>query len=115
MTNSNAYLLAEHFTGAEGGVRATVGRQVALHGNFFWGETTDPVANVTLNSTPQLITRMRQNLGRTQSWGFQAGADLHLTSRIELNATYQFIDLDGSEFPGRPNARRQQGSAGRAK
>jgi outer membrane receptor protein involved in Fe transport len=102
-TFANPYLRAEHFTGAEGGVRAGVGKQLSIHGNFFWGETTDPVANVTLSSTPQLITRMRENLGRTRSWGFQAGADAQITSRIALSGTYQFTDSTVISFPADPS------------
>ena len=50
-----AFLRAEHFTGGEGGVRATMlSNRMPIHGVGFWGIVTDPVANVTLSSTPQL-------------------------------------------------------------
>ena len=102
-TLANPYLRAEHFSGAEGGVRtSTVSGRVAIHGSFFWGYTTDPVANVTLSSTPQLITRMRENLGETRAWGFQAGTDVRITNRISLTATYQFIDSTVVSFPANP-------------
>ena len=45
------------------------GQRVMLRGNFFWNRITRPVANVTLTKTPSLITRQRQNLGRTRSRG----------------------------------------------
>jgi outer membrane receptor protein involved in Fe transport len=102
-TLSNAYLRAEHFAGGEGGVRATMlNDRVSLHGNLFWGYITDPVANVTLSSTPQLIVRMRENLGRTRSWGLQAGADVRITNRISLAGTYQFVDSTVVSFPANP-------------
>jgi outer membrane receptor protein involved in Fe transport len=101
-TFANPFLRAEHFTGVEGGFRAAANSQVSVHGNFYWGETTDPVANVTLTSTPQLINRMRENLGKTQSWGFQAGADIQFTRQIALNFTYQFTDSKVVSFPTDP-------------
>ncbi len=101
-TYANPYLRAEHFTGVDAGARAKLSQQVSIRGNFFWGETTDPVANVTLNSTPQLINRLRENLGRTQSWGFQAGGDFQITSHISLNATYQLTNSTVISFPADP-------------
>ena len=101
-TAANPFLRAEHFTGVDAGARAKVSSKVSIHGNFFWGQTTDPVANVTLFSTPQLITRMRENLGRTQSVGFQAGTEIQFTSRIALSCTYQFTDSTVIDFPADP-------------
>jgi outer membrane receptor protein involved in Fe transport len=102
-TLANPYLRAERFFGAEGGVRASaLHDRLSIHGSFFWGYTTDPVANVTVNTTPLLITRMRENLGETRAWGFQAGADMRITDRISLTATYQFIDSTVVSFPANP-------------
>jgi len=101
-TLANAYLQAEYFSGAEGGVRATINPRVSLHGNFFWGYTTDPVANVTISSTPQLITRVRENLGKIRSWGLQAGAEIRFNKQITLDATYQFLDSTVISFPADP-------------
>lgn len=101
-TQANPYLQAEHFSGAEGGVKATLSRRVAVRGSLFWGYTTDPVENVTLSSTPQLITRVRQNLGETRSWGIQAGTELQITSTVQLSATYQYIQSTVVSYPGNP-------------
>jgi len=101
-TQANPYLKAEHVSGAEGGVKATLSRRVTVRGSFCWGYTTDPVENVTISSTPQLITRVRQNLGETRSWGFQAGTDLQLTFAVQLSATYQFTQSTVVSYPGHP-------------
>src|SRR6516165_5081089 len=101
-TQANPYLKAEHFSGAEGGGKVALSRRVTVHGSFFWGYTTDPVENVTVSSTPQVITRVRQNLGETRSWGFQAGTDLQLTAAAQLSATYQFIQSTVVSYPGHP-------------
>ncbi len=57
-TEANSNLRAERLTGAEGGAIVTGWNQrLMLRGNFFWNEITRPVANVTLSTTPSLITR----------------------------------------------------------
>ena len=101
-TQANPYLKAEHFSGAEGGVKATLSRRVAVRGSLFWGYTTDPVENVTVSSTHQLITRVRQNVGETRSCGFQAGTDLQLTSAVQLSATYQYTQSTVVSYLGNP-------------
>jgi len=102
-TLANPYLRAEHFTGGEGGVRATMLQdRLTLYGVGFWGFVTDPVANVTLSTTPQLITRMRENLGRIHSPGLQTGINYNVTNRIWLSCAYQFIDATVTAYPGNP-------------
>ncbi len=64
VTQNNPDLSAERLTGGEAGLNAAVlDRKLNLRGTFFWNEISDPIANVTLNTTPSLITRQRQNLG----------------------------------------------------
>ena len=71
-TEANSSLRAERLTGAEGGAIVTGWSQrLMLRGNFFWNQITRPVANVTLTTTPSLITRQRQNLGSTVSQGVE--------------------------------------------
>jgi outer membrane receptor protein involved in Fe transport len=102
-TLANPYVRAEHFTGGEGGVRATLLQdRITIYGVGFWGVVTDPVANVTLSTTPQLIVRMRENLGRVQAPGLQAGINFTVTNRIWLSCAYQFIDSTVSSFPANP-------------
>jgi outer membrane receptor protein involved in Fe transport len=102
-TLANPYLQAEHFTGGEGGVRATMlQNRITLWGVGFWGVVTDPVANVTISTTPQLIVRMRENLGRIQSPGLQAGINYNLTNRLWLSCAYQYINSTVASFPANP-------------
>ncbi len=102
-TLANPYLQAEHFTGGEGGLRATMlNNRITLFGVGFWGVVTDPVANVTLSTTPQLIVRMRENLGRIQAPGLQAGINYTVTNRIWLSCAYQFIDSTVTSFSVNP-------------
>ena len=103
VTGANAFLRAERFSGGEAGARTTaLNNRVSIHGSVFGGIVTNPVENVTLSSTPTLITRMRENLGRTQSIGFQLGTDIRFTNRISLSAGYQFTDSIVASYPGNP-------------
>jgi outer membrane receptor protein involved in Fe transport len=102
-TLSNAFLRAERYSGGEAGLRTSMlNNRVSIHGNVFGGIVTNPVENVTLSSTPTLITRMRENLGRTQAIGFQLGTDIRFTNRITLTAGYQFMDTTVASYPGKP-------------
>ena len=99
-TLANPDLRAERLTGAEGGATiVALNRKLALRGNYFWSETTRPVANVTLSVTPALITRQRQNLGRTSSQGVDIDASAQLTTRLLVTAGYEFVDAKVVEFP----------------
>jgi outer membrane receptor protein involved in Fe transport len=101
---ANAYLQAERFSGGEGGVRTTMlNNRVAMHASVFGGMINHPVENVTLSSTPTLITQMRENLGSTESIGFQLGADIRFTDHITLNMGYQFTNSIIASFPGNPS------------
>jgi len=103
VTNANPFLRAERFSGGEGGARATMlNDRVSIHGSVFGGDVTNPVENVTVSSSPTLITRVRENLGRTQSIGFQLGADIHFTNRITLAAGYQFTSSTVASYPLNP-------------
>lgn len=102
-TLSNAYLRAERYTGGEAGVRTSMlSNRVSIHGGMFGGIVTNPVANVTISTTPNLIVRMRDNLGRTQSIGVEAGTDIRFTNRITLAAAYQFMSTTVASFSANP-------------
>ncbi len=100
ITNSNAALHAERLTGAEAGVSATaLNQRLELRGTFFWSDIVNPVANVTLTSTPSLITRQRQNLGRTRSRGLELDGVVHPTHSIQLSVGYVYTDATVLHFP----------------
>jgi outer membrane receptor protein involved in Fe transport len=69
-TLPNAALKSEELTGFE--VSAVTG-----HGRLtlFLMNAADTIANITLSQTPELITRQRQNLGRTRSAGAELDAE----------------------------------------
>jgi len=91
VTSNNPLLRAERLTGAETGLRATaLDNRLESRGTFFWGDIVNPVTNVTISSTPTLITRQRQNLGRTRSLGMELDTAFHLNSSIQFSGGYQY-------------------------
>ena len=103
VTQANDQLLAERLTGAEAGAIVTGWDQrFMLRGNFFWSDITRPIANVTLSVTPELITRQRQNLGRTRSRGVEIEADQRLTNSVTLSGSYEYTDATVTSFSANP-------------
>jgi outer membrane receptor protein involved in Fe transport len=103
VTQANDQLLAERLTGAEAGAIVTGWDQrFMLRGNVFWSDVTRPIANVTLSVTPELITRQRQNLGRTRSRGVEIEADERLSSSITLSGAYEYTDATVTSFSANP-------------
>ena len=103
VTEANSALSAEHLTGAEAGAEFNAFHQrLTGRGTFFWSDVSDPIANVTLLIAPNLITRQRQNLGRTRSRGFDLDATLHLTRTLDLTGGYEFVNATVLSFPANP-------------
>ncbi len=103
LTLANDQLRAERLTGGEFGASFTApSRKLAARADFFWSEVSRPVANVTLNVMPGLITRQRQNLGRIRSRGVSLDAEVLLTDTLVFSAGYQFADAIVLSFPANP-------------
>ncbi len=99
-TLANENLRAERLTGGEAGMSASPLRgQVKVRGTFFWTEIDRPIANVTLNTTPTLTTRQRQNLGRTRSRGVEIESEGRIGTHWTIAGGYQFADSVVLKFP----------------
>jgi outer membrane receptor protein involved in Fe transport len=104
VTDANSNLKAERLTGAEAGAQfSAFRRKLTGRGTFFWSDVTDPIANVTLTVTPSLITRQRQNLGRTRSRGVDLDAALHVSPTFELTSGYEFVNATVLSFNPDPS------------
>ena len=100
LTLANDQLRAERLTGGEAGASISpFKRRLTLRGTFFWTEITRPVANVTLSVAPGLITRQRQNLGRTRSRGVEIEWDAKINNRWSLSGGYTLADARVLRFP----------------
>jgi outer membrane receptor protein involved in Fe transport len=111
VTRANPDLVPERLRGGEAGVSwSGADGRLRLRAVGFAARIEDPVANVTLSSTPQLITRERQNLGRNRSLGLETDAearlDAHLTARLGYGYTAATVrnnpadpSLEGNDVP----------------
>lgn len=100
LTLANNGLGAERLTGAEAGMAWTPhGRRLRVRTSFFWSKINQPIANVTLESTPSLITDQRQNLGSTRSEGIEIEAESEITPSFTLSGGYQYADARVLSFP----------------
>ena len=100
ITEANPSLRSEQLTGGDTGVSFNgFNHRLEARGTFFFNEIVDPVANVTISSTPTLITRQRENLGRTRNPGFELDATAHFTRTLALSVAYQFVDAVVASFP----------------
>ena len=97
LTLANSQLQAERLKGGEAGVNYYFGA-TRIHAGFFWMQVSDPVANVTLSTNSALITRERENLGKTRSRGMELDAAWRV-SRLEFVAGYQYVDAVVTSFP----------------
>ena len=99
VTQANAGLVAERLTGGEAGARVSGWKgRFLLSGSAFWSELDGPIANVTVQQTPELITRERLNLGRTRSRGVEVEGELRITSAISMNLGYLLVDSTVLDF-----------------
>jgi outer membrane receptor protein involved in Fe transport len=104
LTLANPALTEERLAGGEAGATWTSrGERVRLRAVGFAARLEDPVANVTLATTPALITRQRQNLGRTRSRGLELDGSLRLGARVWASLGYAFTDATVRSFAADPS------------
>jgi len=93
LTLANEGLRAERLWGVEAGAlaRRTDGR-LSARTTVFWNEVEGAVANVTLSSTPALITRQRRNVALIRARGVEADAEARLGAAFTAAASWLFVD-----------------------
>jgi outer membrane receptor protein involved in Fe transport len=103
VTNANSSLTSERLTGGEIGVSARQWEEkLTLRGNLFWSDIDHAVENVTLSTTPTLITQQRQNLGTVRARGAELSAELLLPSHLRLSGGYILTDSKVLSFTPNP-------------
>src|SRR6185436_18886398 len=70
-----------------------------VRGNVFWSDIDDSIANVTLTTTPALITRQRQNLGAIRARGAELSAVMKINFCWEVSGEYMLTDSTVLRFP----------------
>jgi outer membrane receptor protein involved in Fe transport len=100
LTNANASLEPETMNAFELGVR-----YAHLRANAFVMDVDRTIANVTLTTTPALITRQRRNLGSSQTRGVEIESDWRVATNLRASAGYLLSDAhtnDGKRLPQVP-------------
>jgi outer membrane receptor protein involved in Fe transport len=103
VTNANPNLGAEHLEAFELGARFA-----NIRANAFVMNVDDTIANVTLSTTPSLITRQRQNLGSTRTRGIELEGEWRVGDHIRLSAGHLFTDATASGGKRLPQVPRNQ-------
>lgn len=95
-TIANELLRAERLKGWETGLNAG-SEHVFARATFFWNHIDDAVGNRTLEVTPSLITRQRQNIGALKSRGVELEARANLPASTWIRAAYEHANANVSE------------------
>lgn len=114
LTDANANLTAERLTGGETGVAVEgLNSRVQVRGAFFFNEIINPISSVSCQvspvpsicpaPTPNTLTLVRANLGRTRAPGFELDWSMQMTHRFQLSGGYQFVDATIISAPGQPS------------
>jgi outer membrane receptor protein involved in Fe transport len=104
LTNANESLRSERATGAEvGGILTAAGGRATARASLYWMEIEDPIANVTISSTRSLVTRQRQNLGRSRAFGLELDGGARLSDSLAVSAGYLYADSTVLRFPADPS------------
>jgi outer membrane receptor protein involved in Fe transport len=101
LTLANADLKAERLSGVDAGIGLDR-RNAQLRATFFFAHVSHPVANVTLSTTPGLITRQRQNAGALESKGVQLTGSTVIRRNWTLRGDYMFADSTITQFEPNP-------------
>lgn len=105
-TKNNPALRAERLTGVEAGIRQNLlTDRLNLRATFFWNDMTNTVVNVTISNDPgaNLITRQKQNVGRTLSTGLNLDGEFRVTANLQLAGGYQYTHAVVSKFTPDPD------------
>ena len=100
VTIANAALLAERASSLEAGSSVDF-RGFYFRATAFLTDVERAVANVTIGSTPDLITRQRQNAGTTRAAGIEVDAEKRFAG-FTVNAGYMFADSRVTAFAANP-------------
>jgi iron complex outermembrane recepter protein len=103
VTLANASLTVERLKGGEAGlVWSLPDERLRIRAVAFTSWITDPIANVTLRASPDLVTRERENLGSSRSRGLELDAEAPLGPWLRLTAGYALVDATVTTFPSSP-------------
>ena len=102
VTLANQNLRPETLRGAEAGLDWYAGTKVTGRLTAYWNGLSQAISNITLETTPALITRQRQNVGRVRARGLDADLALRLNRDWRVRGGYLLADSTFGRFPENP-------------
>jgi outer membrane receptor protein involved in Fe transport len=100
LTLANANLQAERALGSDAAILLTgFSRRVFVRTGAFCTEVSGNISNVTLSIAANLITRQRQNIGRTRSCGLETDGQIRVSDHFRISGGYLFADARVTSFP----------------
>ena len=102
VTLANQNLRPETLRGAEAGLDWYAGTKVTGRLTAYWNGLSQAISNITLETTPALITRQRQNVGRVRARGLDAELALRLNRDWRVRGGYLLADSTFGRFPENP-------------
>jgi len=102
LTLANNQLGPERLVGGEGGVNFALLKDVIVRFTAFDNHIDNPIANVTIATTPAQVTQQRQNLGKTRITGFQSDIDYRLNTFMRVSGGYLYNHAIVKEFAANP-------------
>jgi outer membrane receptor protein involved in Fe transport len=108
-TNPNEALLPERLRGGDAGLLLSYG-VVSARATGFWNILDDAITNVTLSSTPALITKQRANADKVRAAGFEFEGNVRLPSSLTMTLAAGIVrsrftgtgSLSGKQVPQVP-------------
>jgi outer membrane receptor protein involved in Fe transport len=90
LTNANDKLTPETLTGVEGGATIRAGKHT-LRAVAFFNDLSDAITNVTVTTTPTLITRQRRNAGTIHAAGLDVDDGFAIGPRVFAALGAEFV------------------------
>jgi len=100
VTDPNPRLGPERLRGAELGIGWTprTTRAARVRASLFSMDLEDSIANVTISSTPELVRRRRENLGRTRARGVELEGEAQPWRRLGVAGSWLLVDSTVRSF-----------------
>lgn len=102
LTNANSALGPERLNGYEVGASQQVSPKLFWRLTAFADRLKDPVSNITVSTTTQLITRQRKNLGIVEIKGVEAEINYRALQRWRMQGSYLFNEAQVASFRVNP-------------
>ena len=102
ITIANEKLQPERLNGVETGLDWDLGLKISGHLTAFWNQLDQAVSNITVKTSPSLITRQRKNVGQIRARGLDTDFSWKLSHSWSLSAAYLLANSTFRKFPENP-------------